>query len=105
MPINVPQIKLRRTNECYNTMPQIALRWVTPNSIGKATFTPNSIGKATFTPNSIGKATFTPKLFWEGYHKRIRKKNPLYTLRLKKEIPAHLIETVPMCSLTRLISC
>ena len=76
-------------------MPQIALRWVTPNSIGKATFT----------PNSIGKATFTPKLFWEGYHKRIRKKNPLYTLRLKKEIPAHLIETVPMCSLTRLISC
>jgi hypothetical protein len=95
MPINVPQIKLRRTNECYNTMPQIALRWVTPNSIGKATFT----------PNSIGKATFTPKLFWEGYHKRIRKKNPLYTLRLKKEIPAHLIETVPMCSLTRLISC
>jgi hypothetical protein len=95
MPINVPQIKLRRTNECYNTMPQIALRWVTPNSIGKATFT----------PNSIGKATFTPKLFWEGYHKRIRKKNPLYTLRLKKEIPAHLIETVPMCSQTRLISC
>ncbi len=95
MPINVPQIKLRRTNECYNTMPQIALRWVTPNSIGKATFT----------PNSIGKATFTPKLFWEAYHKRIRKKNPLYTLSLKKEIPAHLIETVPMCSQTRLISC